>query len=159
MKEYPKTITYKDPDGIERSVIVISIYEEKLFKPPSTEREILDDMYANREINRIMHMDEKTKKKVENIDAYLLEQRTKNKESERKRVIKKYYNRKFEEKLKRKIQITKKLINRLIGGVLRIVTVILFAPLLLWMVVLLIIFFYILFELLLAYLLYLKYYS
>ncbi len=33
MKEYPKTITYKDPDGIERSVIVISIYEEKLFKP------------------------------------------------------------------------------------------------------------------------------
>ena len=159
MKEYPKTITYKDPDGIERSVIVISIYEEKLFKPPSTEREILDDMYANREINRIMHMDEKTKKKVENIDAYLLEQRTKNKESERKSVIKKYYNRKFEEKLKRKIQITKKLINRLIGGVLRIVTVILFAPLLLWMVVLLIIFFYILFELLLAYLLYLKYYS
>ena len=159
MKEYPKTITYKDPDGIERSVIVISIYEEKLFKPPSTEREILDDMYANREINRIMHMDEKTKKKVENIDAYLLEQRTKNKESERKRVIKKYYNRKFEEKLKRKIQITKKLINRLIGGVLRIVTVILFAPLLLWMVVLLIIFFYILFKLLLAYLLYLKYYS
>mgnify|MGYP000364780111 CR=1 FL=1 len=97
MKEYPKTITYRDPDGIERSVIVISIYEEKLFKPPSTEREILDDMYANREINRIKHMDEKTKKKVENIDAYLLEQRTKNKESERKSVIKKYYNRKFEE--------------------------------------------------------------
>lgn len=140
MKEYPKTITYRDPDGIERSVIVISIYEEKLFKPPSTEREILDDMYANREINRIKHMDEKTKKKVENIDAYLLEQRTKNKESERKSVIKKYYNRKFEEKLKRKIQITKKLINRLIGGVLHIVTVILFAPLLLWVFLLYLIF-------------------
>ena len=140
MKEYPKTITYRDPDGIEKSVIVINSYEEKLFKPPTIEREILDDMYANREINRIMHMDEKTKKKVENIDAYLLEQRTKNKESERKRVIKKYYNRKFEEKLKRKIQITKKLINRLIGGVLHIVTVILLAPLLLWVFLLSLIF-------------------
>jgi len=140
MKEYPKTITYRDPDGIEKSVIVINSYEEKLFKPPTTEREILDDMYANREINRIKHMDRKEKLKIENIDGRLLEIRTKNKESERKRVIKKYYNRKSEEKLKRKIQVIKKLTNRLINRVLYVGFVILFAPLLLWVFLLYLIF-------------------
>ena len=117
MKEYPKTITYRDPDGVEKSVIVISSREEKLFKPPSTEREILDEIYANREINRIKHMDEKTKKKAENNDAYLLELRISDNDDQRKRIIKKYKQRQAKKKIKGVFKRINKITNWLMANI------------------------------------------